>query len=169
MEAKLLKVWKFGDNINTDEIIPARFLNDPDPRTLAKYCMADAKNSEFTATLEQRAGLIEGVIIGGEYFGCGSSREHAPISIKATGISYVIAKDFAPIFYRNCINTGLAIIECPEAAEELTQGNLVEVDINKGIIFNRTLDRNYVIPSFSHELKEIIDAGGLINFAKKQQ
>ncbi|MFH1665855.1 MAG: 3-isopropylmalate dehydratase small subunit, partial [Candidatus Omnitrophota bacterium] len=122
------KVYKFGDDVNTDEIIPARYLNTSDPSELAKHCMEDA-DPKFSQKVKKGD-----VIVGGGNFGCGSSREHAPISIKAVGVSCVIAKSFARIFYRNAINIGLPIFTSPEAAETLKEGDHVEINVNKGEI-----------------------------------
>ena len=155
------KAWKFGDDVNTDEIIPARYLNTIDPQELAAHCMEDA-DPDFAAKV--RPG---DVIVGGANFGCGSSREHAPISIKAAGVSCVIAKTFARIFFRNCINTGLPIVTCPEAAEGVRPGDEVEVDLDKGLVRNVTQDREYTTAPFPKEMQEIIAAGGLMNFVKR--
>lgn len=155
------KVFKFGDDINTDEIIPARYLNTSDPAELAKYCMEDA-DPDFVQKAEKGD-----IIVAGENFGCGSSREHAPISIKAAGISCVIAKSFARIFYRNCINIGLPIFTSPDAAEALAEGDKAEVDANKGEISKagkKKIYRSEVLPRF---ITEIIKDGGLMEHAKK--
>jgi len=155
------KAWKFGDDVNTDEIIPARYLNTIDPQELAAHCMEDA-DPDFAAKV--RPG---DVIVGGANFGCGSSREHAPISIKAVGVSCVIAKTFARIFFRNCINTGLPIVTCPEAAKEIQPGDEIEVDLDKGLVRNVTQNREYATAPFPKEMQEIIAAGGLMNFVKQ--
>jgi 3-isopropylmalate/(R)-2-methylmalate dehydratase small subunit len=157
------KVHKFGDNVNTDEIIPARYLNTSDPVELAKYCMEDAD-----------AGFVKKVkpgdiIVGGENFGCGSSREHAPISIKAAGVSCVIAKSFARIFYRNAINIGLPIFTSEEAAGALNSGDSVEVNVTKGEIIGPGRKKSFKAEVFPAFIKEIIHAGGLMEYAKKKK
>jgi 3-isopropylmalate/(R)-2-methylmalate dehydratase small subunit len=156
------RVWKFGNNINTDEIIPARYLNTSDPEELAKHLMEDA-DKEFPSKIKSGD-----IIIAGVNFGCGSSREHAPIAIKAAGIQAVIAKSFARIFYRNAFNMGLPIFESDEAAEKIEEGNEIEINANKGIIKNITKNEQYTakpIPSF---MQELISAGGLIEWTKKR-
>lgn len=156
------RVHKFGDDINTDEIIPARYLNTSDPAELAKYCMEDA-DPKFVEKVKKGD-----IIVGGENFGCGSSREHAPISIKAAGVSCVIAKSFARIFYRNAINIGLPIFTSPEAAEDLKDGDVVEVDADKGEIKRAKKKSAYQSESFPKFIKEIIKSGGLMAYAKKK-
>ena len=156
------KCWKFKDNINTDEIIPARYLNTSDESELAKHCMEDA-DAEFVEKIS--AGDI---IVAEENFGCGSSREHAPIAIKAAGLSCVIAKSFARIFFRNSINIGLPIFECREAVDGITEGDEIEVDIANGKITNHTTGKNYGAEPYPKELREIIDAGGLMNYVKQK-
>lgn len=156
------KCWKFGNNVNTDEIIPARYLNTTDPNELAKHCMEDA-DPDFMKKIKQGD-----AIVAGENFGCGSSREHAPIAIKAAGISCVIAKSFARIFFRNAINIGLLIFECPEAAEHIKEGDDIEVDLAKSEIFDHTLNRRFIFEPFPHEMQEIIQSGGLMNFVKNK-
>jgi 3-isopropylmalate/(R)-2-methylmalate dehydratase small subunit len=154
------KAWKFGDNIDTDAIIPARYLTSSDPAFLAKHCMEDA-DTGFVA----KAGEGD-FIIAGKNFGCGSSREHAPIAIKAAGISCVIAKSFARIFYRNAFNMGLPIFDCPEAVDGITDGDEIDVDLASGTIRNRKTGREFharPIPAF---MRELISAGGLINYAR---
>ena len=156
------RVWKFGNNINTDEIIPARYLNTSDPKELAKHLMEDA-DKEFASRIKSGD-----IIIAGVNFGCGSSREHAPIAIKAAGIQAVIAKSFARIFYRNAFNMGLPIFESDEAAEKIEEGNEIEINADKGIIKSITKDEQYTakpIPSF---MQELISAGGLIEWTKKK-
>jgi len=155
------KAWKFGDDVNTDEIIPARYLNMIGPDELAAHCMEDA-DPEFANKV--RPG---DVIVGGANFGCGSSREHAPIAIKAAGVSCVIARTFARIFFRNCINIGLPILACPEAADEIRAGDQVEIDLAAGRITNLTEARDYATEPFPKELRDIIAAGGLMNFVKR--
>lgn len=156
------KCWKFGDNINTDEIIPARYLNTSDEKELAKHCMEDA-DPDFVNKVS-----LHDIIVAEENFGCGSSREHAPLSIKAAGLSCVIAKSFARIFFRNAINIGLPIFECREAVDGITEGNEVEVDIAKGKIINRSTGQNFDAEPYPKELREIIDAGGLMNYVKQK-
>lgn len=155
-------VWKFGDDIDTDAIIPARYLNTSEPAELAKHCMEDA-DPDFPNKVQ--AGDI---IVAGKNFGCGSSREHAPIAIKAAGISCVIAKSFARIFFRNSINIGLPILESPEAAAALEEGNEVEVDVAKGEIKDSTTGKTYLAVPFPGFMREIISAGGLINYVAER-
>ena len=156
--------WKFGDDINTDEIIPARYLNNRDPETLASHCMEDAEGgANFIANV--KAGDI---IVGGKNFGCGSSREHAPISIKAANVSLVIAKTFARIFFRNSINIGLPILECPEIVDEVSEGDVLEVDLKQGLITNTTTGKEYKSAKYPPFMEELINAGGLIEWTKKQ-
>jgi 3-isopropylmalate/(R)-2-methylmalate dehydratase small subunit len=149
--------WKFGNDINTDEIIPARYLNTSDPAELATHCMEDA-DPDF---MKKIAG--GDIIVAGSNFGCGSSREHAPIAIKAAKISCVIAKSFARIFYRNSINIGLPIVESPEAADNIRPGDAVEVDFDRGIIRNITTGKEYHAKPFPPFMKAIIEKGGLMN------
>ena len=153
------KVHKYKDNVNTDEIIPARYLNDRSPAALAAHCMEDIDKS-FVKNV--RAGDI---IVAEKNFGCGSSREHAPIAIKAAGVSCIIACDFARIFFRNCINIGLPILECPEAARDASAGDEMEVDLAAGTIKNLTLGKTYSVPPFPPEIRAIIARGGLLNTA----
>jgi len=155
------KAWKFGDDVNTDEIIPARYLNSIDPQELAAHCMEDA-DPGFAGKV--RAG---DVLVGGANFGCGSSREHAPIAIKAAGVSCVIAKTFARIFFRNCINTGLPILTCPAAAAEIESGDEIEIDLATGTVRNLTRGTEYATAPFPQEMQDIIAAGGLMNFVKQ--
>ena len=155
------KVWKFGDNVNTDEIIPARYLNTSDARELAAHVMEDA-DPEFVKKMAPGD-----IIVGGENFGCGSSREHAPLAIKTAGISCVIAKSFARIFFRNAINIGLAIIPAPEAADEIKGGETIEVDLAAGTITDIDTGKSYSFPAFPEELAGIIREGGLLNYVKK--
>lgn len=150
-------VHKYGDNIDTDVIIAARYLNTPDMQELAKHCMEDI-DKEFVGRVQ--AGDI---MVGGENFGCGSSREHAPACIKAAGVDCVIAKTFARIFYRNAINIGLPIMECPAAAEAIEAGNTVAIDFNTGVITNETTGETYQAAPFPEFIQEIINAGGLMN------
>lgn len=154
------KVWKFGDDIDTDSIIPARYLNTSDPAELALHCMEDA-DPEFPSRVA--AGDI---IVAGKNFGSGSSREHAPLAIKAAGISCVIAASFARIFYRNAFNIGLPILESPEAARNIQQGDLLRVDIEEGVITNLTRSQDYQFTPVPPFMQQIIAAGGLINHVK---
>ena len=156
------KVIKYGDNIDTDVIIPARYLNVSDPAELKKHCMEDIDKTFVDRVKEGD------IMVGGANFGCGSSREHAPIAIKASGIACVIAKDFARIFYRNAINIGLAILECPEAAEDIDEGDIVTVDFDEGIIKNNTKNKEYKAVPFPDFMKGIISSGGLIPYLNKQ-
>ena len=150
------KVLKYGDHVDTDVIIPARYLNTSSRSELAAHCMEDLDKSFVTRV---KAGDI---IVAGQNFGCGSSREHAPIAIQASGISLVIAKSFARIFYRNAINIGLAIVECPEAAEDLSEGDQVEADLDSGIIRNLTTGAEYHTAPFPPFIQQIIQNGGLV-------
>ena len=150
------KVYKYGDNIDTDVIIPARYLNVSDPAHLAAHCMEDI-DKDFIKTVQPGD-----IIVANKNFGCGSSREHAPMAIKTAGISCVIAASFARIFYRNSINIGLPIVECPEAAEEIQAGDQVQVDFNTGTITDLTSGRTYQAQPFPASIQEIIQAGGLM-------
>ena len=156
------KVHKYGDNVDTDVIIPARYLNTADHKELASHCMEDI-DKEFTSKVNEGD-----IMVGGANFGCGSSREHAPIAIKNSGISCVIAKTFARIFFRNSINIGLAILECPEASERIENGDNVLVDFDTGIITNITKNESYQAEPFPDFVKEIIKADGLMNSIRKQ-
>ncbi len=153
-------VHKYGDNVDTDVIIPARYLNTSDHKELAAHCMEDI-DAVFVNKVK-----VGDIMVGESNFGCGSSREHAPIAIKASGISCVIAKTFARIFYRNAINTALPILECPEAAERISAGDEVEVDFDTGIITNKTKSESYQAQPFPEFIKKIINAGGLLNSLK---
>ncbi len=155
------KVLKYGDNVDTDVIIPARYLNDSTPEHLAAHCMEDI-DGDFAA--RRRPGDI---MAGGWNFGCGSSREHAPLAIKSSGISVVIAKSFARIFYRNAINIGLAIIECPEAADAVRDGDTVTVDLQSGVITDVSTGETFHAEPFPAFIQSIIDAGGLVEAARK--
>lgn len=156
------KAIKYGDNVDTDVIIPARYLNTSDPFELSKHCMEDL-DADFVNKV--RPG---DVMVGGRNFGCGSSREHAPIAIKASGISCVIAETFARIFYRNAINIGLPILECPEAAKDISEGDKISVDLETGMINNLSKDKVYKGMPFPEFIKEIVEADGLIGYVKKQ-
>lgn len=155
-------VLKYGDNVDTDVIIPARYLNSSDPAELAKHCMEDI-DKEFVNKVKPGD-----LIVATKNFGCGSSREHAPIAIKASGISCVIAETFARIFYRNSINIGLPIIECKEASERIEAGDEVEVDFESGLITNRTKNETYQGQSFPEFMQKIISAEGLINYINQK-
>jgi 3-isopropylmalate/(R)-2-methylmalate dehydratase small subunit len=148
--------FKYGDNIDTDAIIPARYLNTADPASLAPHCMED-----LDATFVSRVGFGD-IIAAGKNFGCGSSREHAPIAIKAAGVSCVIAETFARIFYRNAVNIGLPILESREASLRIQSGHRIEVDFESGIILNRTTNETYQAAPFPPFMREIISAGGLV-------
>ncbi len=151
------RVHKYGDNVDTDVIIPARYLNTSDHKELAAHCMEDI-DADFT-----KKAAAGDIMVGGANFGCGSSREHAPIAIKHSGISCVIAKTFARIFFRNAINIGLAILECPEASERIDGGDEVTVDFDTGIITNVTKNETYQAEPFPEFIKDIIRADGLMN------
>lgn len=151
---------KYGDNIDTDVIIPARYLNTSNPAELAKHCMEDIDKS-FTSKVKPGD-----VMVGGANFGCGSSREHAPIAIRAAGMSCVIAKSFARIFFRNAINIGLPILECAEAADGIAEGDEVQVDLDTGVITNRTKNETYQAAPFPEFMQNIIRCGGLVNYTK---
>jgi 3-isopropylmalate/(R)-2-methylmalate dehydratase small subunit len=157
-----MKVYKYGANVDTDVIIPARHLNDPSPAALASHCMEDI-DAEFAATVE--AGDI---IVAGSNFGCGSSREHAPLAIKSCGVKCVIAPSFARIFYRNSINIGFPIVECPQAAEEIQAGDQVDVDFATGVITDITTGKTYQAAPFPEFINGIITSGGLLNSLKER-
>ncbi|MGQ9632114.1 MAG: 3-isopropylmalate dehydratase small subunit [bacterium] len=150
------RAWKYGDNIDTDVIIPARYLNTSDPKELASHCLEDL-DGEFADRVKPGD-----LIVAGSNFGCGSSREHAPLAILHAGVSCVIAKSFARIFYRNAINIGLPIVECPEAAEHIADGDLVSVDLEKGRIENLTKSEMYSASGFPPFMQEILERGGLM-------
>lgn len=156
-------VHKYGDNVDTDVIIPARYLNIADKKELATHCMEDIDTS-FVKVVKDGD-----VMVGGYNFGCGSSREHAPMVIKESGISCVIAKTFARIFYRNAINIGLAILECPEASEKIASGDEVAIDFDTGVITNLTKGETYQANPFPDFIKKIIQAGGLMADIKNRQ
>ena len=156
-------VHKYGNNIDTDVIIPARYLNTQDHAELASHCMEDI-DADFVGKVS-----TGDIMVGGENFGCGSSREHAPIAIKASGISCVIAATFARIFYRNAINIGLPILECPEASKGIQAGDEVAVDFDSGVITNVTRGETYQAQPFPPFIQEIIRSGGLMNSIKEKQ
>lgn len=151
-------VFKYGDNVDTDVIIPARYLNSSDPKELASHCMEDIDRN-FIKNVKKGD-----LIVATKNFGCGSSREHAPIAIKAAGVSCVIAETFARIFYRNAINIGLPIIECPEAANGIDSGDLVEVEFDSGMIYNKTKGTSFQGQPFPEFMQKIIQAEGLIPY-----
>jgi 3-isopropylmalate/(R)-2-methylmalate dehydratase small subunit len=157
------KALKYGDNVDTDVIIPARYLNTSDHNELASHCMEDI-DSEFVKKVKKGD-----IMVAGRNFGCGSSREHAPIAIKASGISCVIAETFARIFYRNAINIGLPILECPEAAKGISDGDMVYIDFETGKIVNETKNEEYRGVPFPEFMQEIIAADGLIGYIKNKQ
>jgi 3-isopropylmalate/(R)-2-methylmalate dehydratase small subunit len=156
------KVWKYGDNIDTDAIIPARYLNMSKAEELAEHCMEDIDTS-------YAEGVQKGdIIVGGENFGCGSSREHAPLAIKGSGASCVVAKSFARIFYRNAINIGLPILACPDAVEDIQKGDKLSVDLTAGVITNTRSGNVYHTSPFPSFIMEIIQAGGLVPFTRER-
>lgn len=153
-------VLKYGDNVDTDVIIPARYLNTIDKKELASHCMEDI-DSDFTKKVNNGD-----IMVAGYNFGCGSSREHAPIAIKESGISLVIAKSFARIFYRNSINIGLAIVECPQAAQSISNGDKVEADLDNGVIYDITTGESFKTEPFPQFIQQIISNGGLVESIK---
>jgi len=158
------KVWKFGDNVDTDQIIPARYLNTADPNELAKHVMEDSEQPDFAA--KHSSGDI---ILAGKNFGCGSSREHAPVAIKHAGVPVVVAKSFARIFYRNAINIGLPIVEAPEEfVDQTEQGDEIEVDLERGVIKNLTKGLEAKFKPIPPEVAAILKAGGLMAYAKER-
>ena len=156
-------VFKYPDNVDTDVIIPARHLNTQDPKELAAHCMEDI-DKEFITKVKDGD-----VMVGGWNFGCGSSREHAPVAIKAAGISVVIAKSFARIFYRNSINIGLPIMECPEAVDAISAGDTVQVDFDTGVITDATTGKTFQAEPFPPFIQDIISAGGLMKSIRAKQ
>ena len=156
-------VFKYGDNVDTDVIIPARYLNAPSPAELAKHCMEDIDAAYATAV---KPGDI---VVGGWNFGCGSSREHAPMAIQASGASCVIAASFARIFYRNAINIGFPILECPEAAQAIGNGHKVTVDFATGVITDETTGQTFQATAFPAFINNIIEKGGLLPYLKSRQ
>ena len=155
-------VFKYGDNVDTDVIIPARYLNSPDGNELAKHCMEDI-DKEFVNKVQKGD-----IIVANKNFGCGASREHAPLAIKCAGVSCVIAETFARIFYRNSINIGLPIIECPEAAKAIAAGDEVEVDFDSGVITDKTTGQSFQGQAFPEFMQKIITAGGLVNYINQK-
>ena len=152
------RVFKYGDNVDTDVIIPARYLNATEGAELARHCMEDI-DKEFVGKVQPGD-----MIVANKNFGCGSSREHAPLAIKCAGVSCVIAETFARIFYRNAINIGLPIIECPEAAASIEAGHEVEVDFDSGVITDKTTGKSFEGQAFPPFMQKIIEAGGLVNY-----
>jgi 3-isopropylmalate/(R)-2-methylmalate dehydratase small subunit len=156
------KAWKYGDDVDTDVIIPARCLNTSDPVELGKHCMEDL-DATFITKISQGD-----IIVAGKNFGCGSSREHAPVAIKAAGISCVVAKSFARIFYRNAINIGLPILELGEQTEEINEGDVLRIDFEQGVLINTTQNKQYQLEPFPPFIQSIMAAGGLINYVKER-
>ncbi|MGB4239500.1 MAG: 3-isopropylmalate dehydratase small subunit [Candidatus Hydrothermia bacterium] len=154
------RVHKYGSNVDTDVIIPARYLNTTDPKELASHCMEDI-DADFVKNVQPGD-----IMVAEDNFGCGSSREHAPISIKASGIACVIANTYARIFYRNALNTGLPILECPEAVAGISNGDTVEVDLAAGKITNVTTGKSYQAKPFPPFMRQLIEVGGLVNYAR---
>ena len=157
------KTYKYGDNVDTDVIIPARYLNTPDAKELAKHCMEDIDTS-FASTVKPGE-----IMIAGKNFGCGSSREHAPLAIKTCGVACVIAATFARIFYRNALNIGLPILECPEAAKAIKAGDTVSVDFDTGVITDETTGKSFQGEPFPPFMQDLIAAGGLAAYRCKKQ
>ena len=157
------RAFKYGDNVDTDVIIPARYLNSSDPAELATHCMEDIDNT-FVKRVQKGD-----IIVATKNFGCGSSREHAPIAIKAAGVSCVIAETFARIFYRNAINIGLPIIECPEAAKAIEAGDEVEIDFDSGKIYDRTKGTEFKGQPFPEFMQKLIAAGGLVKYTNSKR
>lgn len=162
MKAAKGTVFKYGDNVDTDVIIPARYLNSSDPAELALHCMEDI-DKEFVKKVHKGD-----IMVATKNFGCGSSREHAPIAIKAAGVSCVIAETFARIFYRNAINIGLPIVECPDAARSIEAGDEVEVNFDTGVITDVTKGTSYQGQAFPEFMQKIIDAEGLVNYINRK-
>ena len=158
-----MKIYKYKDNVDTDVIIPARYLNSFDAKELASHAMADI-GPTFATTVEKGD-----IIVAGQNFGCGSSREHAPLCLKTAGVKCVIAKSFARIFYRNSINIGFPIMECEEAADKIEVGDEVEVDFSTGVITNKTKNETYQSQPFPEFLQKMIDADGLVNYVNSKK
>ncbi|MBQ8635382.1 3-isopropylmalate dehydratase small subunit [bacterium] len=163
MKNGMNKNWIYGDNVDTDVIIPARYLNTPCANELAKHCMEDIDN---TFAKEVKNGDF---IIAGNNFGCGSSREHAPLAIKACGIKAVIAKTFARIFYRNAINIGLVIVENSEIQKDVEANDIIDIDLNLGKIYNKTKNKEYDFSPYPDEIQKLISAGGLVEYTKQKR
>ena len=158
-----MKIYKYKDNVDTDVIIPARYLNSFDAKELASHAMVDI-DPTFASTVEKGD-----IIVAGQNFGCGSSREHAPLCLKTAGVKCVIAKNFAHIFYRNSINIGFQIMECEEAADKIEKGDEVEVDFSTGVITNKTKNETYQSQPFPEFLQKMIDADGLVNYVNSKK
>lgn len=158
-----MKIYKYKDNVDTDVIIPARYLNSFDAKELASHAMVDI-DPTFASTVEKGD-----IIVAGQNFGCGSSREHAPLCLKTAGVKCVIAKSFARIFYRNSINIGFPIMECKEAADKIEKGDEVEVDFSTGVITNKTKNETYQSQPFPEFLQKMIDADGLVNYVNSKK
>ena len=158
-----MKIYKYKDNVDTDVIIPARYLNSFDAKELASHAMVDI-DPTFASTVEKGD-----IIVAGQNFGCGSSREHAPLCLKTAGVKCVIAKSFARIFYRNSINIGFPIMECEEAADKIEKGDEVEVDFSTGVITNKTKNETYQSQPFPEFLEKMIDADGLVNYVNSKK
>ncbi len=163
MKAAKGTVFRYGDNVDTDVIIPARYLNSTDPKDLAAHCMEDI-DKEFVNKVKEGD-----IIVADKNFGCGSSREHAPISIKAAGVSCVIAKSFARIFYRNSINIGLPIIECEDAPDNIKAGDVVKIDFDSGLITDETTGQTFKGQAFPPFMQKIIDSEGLVNYINSKE
>ena len=158
-----MKIYKYKDNVDTDVIIPARYLNSFDAKELASHALVDI-DPTFASTVEKGD-----IIVAGQNFGCGSSREHAPLCLKTAGVKCVIAKSFARIFYRNSINIGFPIMECEEAADKIEKGDEVEVDFSTGVITNKTKNETYQSQPFPEFLQKMIDADGLVNYVNSKK
>ena len=157
------RVFKYGDNVDTDVSIPARYLNATKGEELAKHCMEDI-DKDFVKKVQKGD-----IIVANKNFGCGSSREHAPLAIKCAGVSCVIAETFARIFYRNAINIGMPIIECPEAAKAISNGDQVEIDFDSGVITDKTTGQSFQGQAFPPFMQKIIEAGGLVNYINEKK
>jgi 3-isopropylmalate/(R)-2-methylmalate dehydratase small subunit len=157
------KAWKFGADVDTDAIIPARYLNTSDPQELAKHCMEDSTNPDFMKKMQRGD-----ILVADKNFGCGSSREHAPIAIKAAGVSCVVARSFARIFYRNSFNMGLPIFESREAVEGIREGEEIEVDADRGVIRNLSSGGEFKVAPVPAFMQELISAGGLMAYTRKK-
>ena len=158
----MTKIWIYKDNVDTDVIIPARYLNTSEEKELAKYCMEDI-DKDFAKNVKEGD-----IMVAGENFGCGSSREHAPIAIKASGIKAVIAKSFARIFFRNAINIGLVILENQELPDEVNSDDELDVDVQNGVVKNLTTGKEYKTTAYTGAIKDLIEVGGLINYTKNK-
>lgn len=156
------KVWKYGDNIDTDKIIPARYLNTSDPKELAKHCLED-EDTTFAGKVQKGD-----ILVAGENFGSGSSREHAPIAIKEAGVSVVVAKSFARIFFRNAVNIALPIVEDPKIVDDAQTGDVLTIDLDKGSVKNETRNKTYSVHPLPDMMKKILANDGLMNYAKKE-